>query len=246
MSGNDPQDDELLYEEYLTLQETNNETTSTSRTATPMPPPSPSPQEIRNTISTIIHSLEHEIPPTRGNGPNERGLPIFANRRTNYLRSLVRNLLLLDYFIMILLFPFSIYNIIRSGFNSMTLSHNNDFINEIYTYFVYFNSLNFDLQNKFGLLGKFHNIVLYNFMNIIRFVENSNLLDTKWKNVSIRIIHFGLIKSLTTIIYCIYGFGGTIYLIVSGFFFVLCFTIAINRRYKEVSKIFKQNFVTDN
>ncbi|CCH58948.1 hypothetical protein TBLA_0B01050 [Henningerozyma blattae CBS 6284] len=165
--------------------------------------------------------------------------PIFRQRRP-WLRTLLRNLLVIDYFLILMIFPFSMYNVLRSGFSSMTYS-DDDFISEIMNYIKIvqvFNSkkeLMMIMKEK-TLLGKFHNIVVYYLQPSIETV----LKLFNWSSMAQdEIIMFAkiLIKILTVNAYLLYGLGGTAYISGAGFFFTLCFMIIAIKRYESLHKI---------
>lgn len=195
--------------------------------------------------SPTTGSLAGSPTPARRNengidGVNGRREPLFVQRRP-YLRTFIRNLLVLDYFFMLLLFPFSLYNILRFGFSSVTLSQN-DFILEIVLYCqtaTDFSPLSDGYRLKeasMDLLGKFHNIVVYYSWPpfkraLLRYTEQS------WfQQVLLQTYQF-LVKTTAISIYLAYGIGGTVYLAIAGFFFSICIVVTVVRRYKNVQRI---------
>lgn len=225
--------------------------------------------EFRRTLGDIINTLETELDrqntgtegPTRG----VREEPRFVPRRSIFA-SMVRHLLVLDYFVMIVLFPFSFYNILRSGFSSVTLSEN-DFIAEIMVYLKYGKVISDPILNiihnrsydkssvpisllgysddaAMGLLGKFHNIIVYYSSPIgkklIRFASSSNASG----KYGILVQGYELWVKISVIMtYLLYGLTGTIYLALSGFFFIFCLALTIIRRYRSVHKLLVANIV---
>ncbi|QLG74177.1 hypothetical protein HG535_0G00610 [Zygotorulaspora mrakii] len=171
--------------------------------------------------------------------PNRRREPLFVQGRP-YLRTFVRNLLVLDYAFMIFLFPFSLYNIIRFGFSSMTLS-NNDFVVDIMMYYhsaTNFVTLNDAFLLKDGqqtLLYKFHNIVLYYSWPAFKKLLTSQRKEWMQKRM-LEVYEFS-VKSISIVIYLTYGIGGTLYLTMAGFFFSICLVVTIVRRYKNVQRM---------
>lgn len=170
-----------------------------------------------------------------------RGQPIFQQRRP-WLRIFLRNLLVLDYVILLMFFPFSMYNILKSGFHSMTYSQN-DFISEILAYYKYVKVFNDEgqimliLSKKGGLLGKFHNVVLYQMTPMINFILKYSIRLSNPVNITVHEILKFIVKFFTITIYVFYGLGGTIYISGAGFFFTLCFIIIAIKRYDNIRKI---------
>lgn len=182
----------------------------------------------------------------RATNANTADSPFLA-RQQSPLRTFLRNLFILDYFIGLILFPFSVYNILRSGFNSMTFSEN-DFIIEIVGYWKFakiFGSNGTTLiaykdTGKLGLLGKFHNIIVFYSSPMIKFImksANSNESKMDWLKLMFSKIFELFVKVSTILIYLIYGVSGTIYMVTAGFFFVLCLLFTVIRRYKGVHRI---------
>ncbi|CCE63685.1 hypothetical protein TPHA_0F02030 [Tetrapisispora phaffii CBS 4417] len=181
----------------------------------------------------------------------------FEGERRPFLRTFLRNLLVLDYFVILLLFPFSLYNILKSGFSIMTFSEN-DFVQEMLYYLsdvqVFsenYKSLLIYKEINLGLLGKFHNIMIYYSSPLITTVMSflkrhaHKVFTNKAINMNFKILIMNVysksIKMITLTMYFIYGFGGTIYLLAAGFFFLLCFTISVVRRYKGVHRIISKS-----
>ncbi|CAI4049765.1 hypothetical protein SKDZ_14G1640 [Saccharomyces kudriavzevii ZP591] len=171
----------------------------------------------------------------------------FLARQQSPLRTFLRNLFILDYFIGLILFPFSVYNILRSGFNSMTFSEN-DFIIEIVGYWKFakiFGSSGTTLiaykdTGKLGLLGKFHNIIVFYSSPMIKYIMKSagdNESKVGWLKLMFSKIFEVFVKISTILIYLAYGVSGTIYMVTAGFFFVLCLLFTIVRRYKGVHRM---------
>lgn len=82
-----------------------------------------------------------------------------------------------------------------------------------------------DLIDTLGLLGKFHKIIRY--------------YTTPLENLK---FYPSLIKSLTTIIFLLYGFIGSSYVILLNMFFILCLILTLIRRYQDVAEIIIKQF----
>lgn len=211
-------------------------------------------QELRTAIDNIIRTLEREMqrephpmrdvqPRTRDeNGANNQE-PLFVQRRP-YLRLLITNLLLFDYFVVVLLFPFSLYNILRSGFSIITLSEN-DFLSEVVTYCRHVKIFGEDGksllvygENNLGLLGKFHNIVAFYTSPLAQYLAKwvPAASDHLIRQAYIKFYQY-LVKSFTVFVYMTYGVGGTVYLAMAGSFFAVCIAITLVRRYKSVHRM---------
>ncbi|KAG0668834.1 hypothetical protein C6P45_004317 [Maudiozyma exigua] len=237
--------------------------------------------EFRRTLGDIINTLEVELERQNNNEGDvnrRREEPRFVPRRSIFA-SMVRHLLVLDYFVMIVLFPFSFYNILRSGFSSVTLSEN-DFIAEIMIYLKYGRVLSDSMLNRIynrtydknipisllgysddaamGLLGKFHNIIVYYSSPIgkklINFASNSStgtttstttfLITAASKHGNVLVRGYEIWVKISVIMtYLLYGLTGTMYLALSGFFFIFCLALTIIRRYRSVQKLLVANIV---
>ncbi|CAI4035955.1 hypothetical protein SMKI_14G1650 [Saccharomyces mikatae IFO 1815] len=173
--------------------------------------------------------------------------PSFLARRQSPFRTFLRNLFILDYFIGLILFPFSMYNILRSGFNSMTFSEN-DFIVEIVGYWKFakiFGSggttlIAYKDTSKLGLLGKFHNIIVFYSSPMVKHImKNGDGKEFKlnWLKLMFSRIFELFVKISTILIYLAYGVSGTIYMVTAGFFFILCLLFTVIRRYKGVHRM---------
>lgn len=234
--------------------------------------------EFRRTLGDIINTLEIELDRQNNNNNNDtanteqrREEPRFIPRRSIFA-SIIRHLLVLDYFVMIVLFPFSFYNILRSGFSSVTLSEN-DFIAEIMIYLKYgkvisnpildivsgrtsnnnnnnvpITLLGYSDDAVVGLLGKFHNIIVYYSSpigkKIINFASDYNSNSQSPGKFSFLVIGYEIWVKISVIMtYLVYGLTGTIYLALSGFFFIFCLALTIIRRYRSVQKLLVSNIV---
>lgn len=82
-----------------------------------------------------------------------------------------------------------------------------------------------DLIDTLGLLGKFHKTIRY--------------YTTPLENLK---FYPSLIKSLTTIIFLLYGFIGSSYVILLNMFFILCLILTLFRRYQDVAEIIIKQF----
>lgn len=209
-------------------------------------------QELRTAIDTIINTVEREMQreahPVQhrqrgaGGGDLNPQEPLFVQRRP-YLRILITNLLLFDYFVVLLLFPFSLYNILRSGFSVITLSEN-DFLTEIVAYCRYVKIFGDDGKSllvygegNLGLLGKFHNIVVFYTAPIAQFIARRvPSPDAFLRHSAIKCYQF-MVKCCTVVVYVTYGIGGTVYLAMAGSFFAICFAITLARRYKSIHRM---------
>ncbi|KAL3232446.1 Protein ASI2 [Nakaseomyces bracarensis] len=195
-------------------------------------------------------------------GPAEQRTP-FA-QRPSFFRTLVRNLLVFNYLVLSLLFPFSLYNVLRSGFSTMTFSER-DFTREILTYWYAIDTVDVislikpstpetvDSAAGLGLLGKFHNIIVYYSLPIgeqlLRAIVNIDKSYPDIKDYTFRIGIYRMLLSFlfkwykkgikigTVVVYLTYGIGGTTYLMIAGFFFSLCVGLTVVRRYKSTQQI---------
>lgn len=211
-------------------------------------------QELRVAIDNIIHTLEREMqrephpmrevqPRTRDENGNNNQESLFVQRRP-YLRLLITNLLLFDYFVVVLLFPFSLYNVLRSGFSIITLSEN-DFLSEVVTYCRHVKIFGDDGksllvygESNLGLLGKFHNIVVFYTSPLARYLAQWVPIapDHLIRQIYVKFYQY-LVKCSTVSIYLTYGVCGTVYLAMAGFFFAVCIAITLIRRYKSVHRM---------
>lgn len=182
----------------------------------------------------------------RATNANTADSPFLA-RQQSPLRTFLRNLFILDYFIGLILFPFSVYNILKSGFNSMTFSEN-DFIVEIVGYWKFakiFGSggttlIAYKDTGKLGLLGKFHNIIVFYSSPIIQHImknRDGNEPHLNWLRLIFSKVFELFVKISTILIYLTYGVSGTIYMVTAGFFFILCLLFTVIRRYKGVHRM---------
>lgn len=217
-------------------------------------------QELRSTLDDIMETIEREVQHNRrqreanrnGNFQADTNIPEAGGRegvrqgpflihRRPYLQIMIRNLLLLDYFVVLLLFPFSLYNILRCGFSSVTFSET-DFINDILNYCKYVNDfVNADgsyvlIDVNMDLLSKFHNIIVYYTWPTARSIARVYDTSNQAQNTIISAYQL-LVKSCAVVIYLVYGIGGTVYLTMAGFFFSICLVITLVRRYKNVQRI---------
>ncbi|SMN19052.1 similar to Saccharomyces cerevisiae YNL159C ASI2 Integral inner nuclear membrane protein [Maudiozyma saulgeensis] len=254
-------EEDILFSRFLTLSEnnpieTNNEENHLRDENRNTHPVVRGNIEFRRTLGDIINTFEVELQRQGDTTNTMRGdhnineTPTFIPRRS-YFASMVRHLLVLDYFIMVILFPFSLYNILRSGFSTVTLSEN-DFIAEIMIYMKYSNVVSYPIElNKkvllgynddgaMGLLGKFHNIIVYYSSPIGKKIMNFEII--KIRNIMILIYEI-LVKLNVVSIYLIYGLSGTTYLALSGFFFIFCLALTIIRRYRSVQRLLVTNLV---
>ncbi|SCU95940.1 LANO_0E11936g1_1 [Lachancea nothofagi CBS 11611] len=158
-------------------------------------------------------------------------------QRRRYLRLFLRNLLLLDHLLMMILFPFSVYNVLKILLTEVTFS-DNDFIAEIANYCRYSNVLSEDgksvvfFKSGFGLLGKFHNIIVYNSAPMVRWASTKATIGP-W----IIKIYASAIKMTTVLLYTAYGVGTSTYVCFATFFFTLCLLMTGFRRYKGIVRI---------
>lgn len=210
-------------------------------------------QQVRSSLNDLMEAIEREVQHNRGQAnatihgnagdgelnADRRG-PLFAPRRT-YLQIFIRNLLLLDYFVVLLLFPFSLYNILRSGFSSVTFSET-DFVKDILLYFHYVNDFVSVagpyrlLEARNDLLSKFHNIIVYYTWPAVRSLISRYDPSSEIRTTVVA-VYQSLVKSWAIAVFLLYGIGGTVYLTMAGFFFSICLVITLVRRYKNVQRI---------
>ena len=214
------------------------------------------PRELRRTLSNLLLRIENELrnPVLETERPRPEQRPATETNTTtgnafvprpSFFSQVVRNLLLLDYFIMIILFPFSLYNIVRICFNFITLSRD-DFTVDILTYLQNTQVISDDAtsllgykdgETSLGLLSKFHNVLVFYSAPVIKRVLN-------WTNrneVAIYLCNWS-IRLLTVLLYLTYGLGGTVYMGLAGFFFALSLGLTVYRRYRGVHQILAGNF----
>lgn len=178
-------------------------------------------------------------------GRNQPQWPPFIQRR-RYLRLLIQNLLMLDHLLIVVLFPFSVYNILRVLFCEVTFSEN-DFLPMIAYYCKAIKirsteGYSFLLQRHgMGLLGKFNNIVIYYTLPAFQWINTKlqigNIADTAYSI---------MVKIFTVALYTFYGVGASTYLCFATFFFTLCIMITFFRRYKGVERIMSHLYQTTN
>ena len=220
------------------------------------------PRELRRTLSNLLLRIENELrtPVPETERPEPRPATATATATNNTLSNafvprpslfsqVVRNLLLLDYFIMIILFPFSLYNIIRICFNFITLSRD-DFTVDILTYLQSTQAIISSNDNtttpllgyqdgkpSLGLLSKFHNVIVFYSAPVIKLVLN-------WTNrseIAVYLCNWS-IRLLTVLLYLTYGLGGTVYMGIAGFFFALSLGLTVYRRYRGVHQVLAGSF----
>ncbi|SCV02924.1 LAME_0H06304g1_1 [Lachancea meyersii CBS 8951] len=166
---------------------------------------------------------------------NQRWPPVALRR--HYLRLFLRNLLLLDHLLMVFLFPFSVYNVLKILLAEVTFS-NSDFVADIATYCHYSNILSEDgrsvvfFKSGFGLLGKFHNIIVYYSAPLFVWASSKAALGT-WVIKA----YVSLIKTTAVTLYTVYGVGTSVYVCFATFFFALCLLMTGFRRYKGAARI---------
>ncbi|AMD19383.1 HBR482Cp [Eremothecium sinecaudum] len=172
------------------------------------------------------------------NDPEEEW-PAFIGRRPQ-LRTLLRNLIVLDHILIALLFPFSLFNILRALFSELTFSEY-DFYVDILQYMKRIAVV--DAQNKslllytdsLGLLVKFHNIVVFYTRNVY------SAMSAMIGNVNWTARLYTLFVRLSAIsLYLTYGLMTSSYLCFAAFFFTLCFGMTVVKRYKGVERIINQ------
>lgn len=216
------------------------------------------PRELRRTLSNLLLRIENELrtPVPETERPEPRPATATNNTpgnafvpRPSLFSQVVRNLLLLDYFIMIILFPFSLYNIIRICFNFITLSRD-DFTVDILTYLQSTQAIISSNDNtttpllgyqdgkpSLGLLSKFHNVIVFYSAPVIKLVLN-------WTNrseIAVYLCNWS-IRLLTVLLYLTYGLGGTVYMGIAGFFFALSLGLTVYRRYRGVHQVLAGSF----
>ena len=163
-------------------------------------------------------------------------LPAQERRPVSWFRRFIRNILMFDYLLMVMLFPFSIYNLIKSGFNCITFSES-DFLWDILFYFRFVGptlvptNMNIRITDEedivtFGLLGTFHNVVIYYTEPLLRRIVRFH--NHKWL---IRMYSI-MVKIVTACLYLTYGLSGTTYLLLASFFFSLVMGWTLMRRYR--------------
>ncbi|GMM54566.1 Asi2 protein [Maudiozyma humilis] len=215
----------------------------------------------RRTLADILAALERDLSrlQRRGGNPNANatennaanapnaGATPFAPQRS-YFATLVHNLLMLDYFVMVVLFPFSFYNLLRSAFSAVTLSEH-DFVAEVAVYLgerVVSRTaesaapvvlLGYAEGSPLGLLGKFHNIAVHYSAPLLRRALHTVTSQDSPTRTYILYAYTGVIKALVVGAYCAYGLGGTAYLVLAGFFFVFCLALTVVRRYRGVQQL---------
>lgn len=183
---------------------------------------------------------DHNRPPDQNRGSLGQG---FMPPRS-YLRLLIRNLLVLDYFLVMTLIPFCLYNHLKAMFALVTFDSDLGIIEYLASDVV----INEDIiygSSAPGLLAKFHNIVLYHSIPVLRYANKvrsyiSSNHDSYYARLVLHVVNscmVGIIKVVTLLIYLAYGLGGTAYIGFAAFFFGLCLAVTLARRYKIVKMV---------
>ncbi|AET40763.1 Asi2p Ecym_6388 [Eremothecium cymbalariae DBVPG len=174
----------------------------------------------------------------RGFG-GEEDWPPFIRRRPQ-LRNFLRNQILLDHILIALLFPFSLFNILRALFSELTFSEY-DFYIDILQYLRRISVVDATgkslllYTDSLGLLVKFHNVVVF-YTRHIYYLLNAVLGDLKWTAH----LYTFFVRVNTISLYLAYGFLTSSYLCFAAFFFTLCFGMTVIKRYKGVERIISQ------
>lgn len=168
-------------------------------------------------------------------------LPVFVDRRP-YLRFLLRNLLILDHVLMVLLLPFSLFTILKTLISEVTFSDNDifvqfiDYVQNRQVVDAYSDTV-FLYKSGMGLLGMFHNSIVFNsasiFKDLMRKFNNADI---------IRKIYTLLVKSLTFALYLGYALATSTYVCFASFFFTVCVILICIRRYKSMGLLIKYLF----
>ncbi|CUS22344.1 LAQU0S05e03268g1_1 [Lachancea quebecensis] len=190
-------------------------------------------------------------PPFRGHlGPRHRQENPFrwppGIQRRQYLRLFLQNLLILDHLLMMVLFPFSVYNVLKILLTEVTFS-NSDFVTDIAAYCKFSSILSEDgksvvlFKSGFGLLGKFHNIIVYYSAPLFAWLSsNSSVSSLVTRAYTLAV------KITAVMLYALYGVSASTYVCFATFFFSLCLLMTCFRRYKGVAKILGQLYRTTN
>ena len=166
--------------------------------------------------------------------------PPFTPQRS-YFATVVHNLLMLDYFVIVVLFPFSFYNLVRGAFGAVTLSEH-DAVAQLAVYVgdaVFHESatqplaiLGYGDDSPLGLLGKFHNIAVHYSAPLLRKVLHLRVAQ------QYTLYAYTIATKLAVVAtYTLYGLGGTAYLVLGGFFFAFCLGLTVVRRYRGVQRL---------
>ena len=147
---------------------------------------------------------------------------------------------------MMILFPFSAYNLLKILLAEVTFS-NNDFVYEIAAYCKFSSILSEDgrsvilFKNGYGLLGKFHNIIVYYSAPTFAWVSSRTRAS-----YFISRTYTLAVKFVAVVLYMIYGISASTYLCFATFFFSLCLLMTCLRRYKGAAKIITQLYHNTN
>lgn len=201
--------------------------------------------QLRFIAYSVQHQQQQQQQAQYGRNLRERGedWPPFVQRRP-YLRTFLRNLLVLDHFLVALIFPFSLYTIFKALFSEVTFSEY-DFLTEVFEYCQFVKIIDKEgdslllYKDGLGLLGKFSNIVVYYTAPAFHY-----LIQRFGSN---KIIHWAYpktVKLITVSVYMSYGLATSVYLSFALFFFMLCVFITCARRYKGVERILTQVYQT--
>ncbi|CAR21612.1 Asi2p [Lachancea thermotolerans CBS 6340] len=165
-------------------------------------------------------------------------------QRRQYLRLFLQNLLILDHLLMMVLFPFSVYNVLKILLTEVTFS-NSDFVTDIASYCKFSSILSEDgrsvilFKSGFGLLGKFHNIIVYYSAPLFAWLSsNSSVSSFVMRTYTL------VVKFTAVVLYTLYGVSASTYVCFATFFFSLCLLMTCFRRYKGVAKIVGQLYRT--
>ncbi|AAS53418.1 AFR047Wp [Eremothecium gossypii ATCC 10895] len=159
-----------------------------------------------------------------------------------HLRTFLRNQIVLDHILIALLFPFSLFNILRALFSEFTFSEY-DFYIDILQYLRRISVVDHSgrslllYTDSLGLLVKFHNVVVFYTRNVY-YVLNAAL-----GNLRITAHVYALFVRVNAIsLYLAYGLIASSYLCLAAFFFTLCFGMTVIKRYKGVEMILNEMY----
>ncbi|AGO13196.1 AaceriAFR047Wp [[Ashbya] aceris (nom. inval.)] len=159
-----------------------------------------------------------------------------------HFRTFLRNQIVLDHILIALLFPFSLFNILRALFSEFTFSEY-DFYIDILQYLRRISVVDHRgpslvlYTDSLGLLVKFHNVVVFYTRNVYY------ALNAIMGNLRVTAHVYALFVRVNAIsLYLAYGLIASSYLCLAAFFFTLCFGMTVIKRYKGVEMILNEMY----
>lgn len=197
---------------------------------------------------------------------------VATNNGTNGYGRVLHNLLYLDYILMLVTLPMAVYSVMNVSTNLITFEYKasgggeereEDIIMKVVRYFNYISVENVDDTNKSNggwmntnFIEKIVKSVqdTSTFKDIVRkdeYIDTLGLLGKIHKTivyytVPLQIMNYYsiMIKMVTIVIYLLYGFLGSSYMILLNVFFMLCLILTVFRRYKDVLESIIRRFAS--